>query len=324
MNRRDALLLLAALGASGRAFAQPAKVRIIGMLDDAHESSRAAGWAAFRKRLQELGHAEAKGLRVEARFAKVNAELLPKLASELVALKVEVIVTASTVAALAAKRATSSIPIVSIGASDPINAGLVKSYSRPEGNITGVTTLQSDLVGKWLELIRELVPKAKSIGLLSYVDNPASMLLYRELQERARPLGLAIHFYDGTSPANVERAFQAMARDRVDALVAGAAGAIVNQAQQIPQAAARQRIPAIYGRRDFVDAGGLMSYAADYDALFPPAADYVHRILQGARPSQLPFESMSTYKLVLNVKAAKALGLKIPKSVRARVDEAIQ
>jgi putative ABC transport system substrate-binding protein len=328
MKRRDTILALLALGATARssiAIAQPAKPpRRIATLDDSSESSRAREWAALRKRLQELGYTESNGFFIEGRFARAQAERLPALAAELVALMPDVIVTASTPAALAAKRATSSIPIVSIAAVDPVKAGLVKSFARPEGNLTGTSIIIIDVVGKWLELLRELSPKVKSVVLLTSADNPGSMQTFRELQERAKPLGMAVQMLDGRNRSNVERAFETMAREHVDALIVTAAGVLMNQRQQIVEAAARLRIPAMYARREYPDAGGLMSYGADYDALFVRAADYVHRILQGAKPADLPFERASVFRLVVNAKALNALGLKIPESVRVRVDEVIR
>jgi len=328
MKRRDTILALLALSAAAGpplVVAQPAKpLRRIATLDDSSESSRAIQWALFRKRLRELGYTEAKGYVVEARWARTQAEKLPALAAELVALKPEVIVTIGTTAALAAKRATLSIPIVSIGAFDPIRMGLVRSFARPEGNLTGTSIVVVDLVGKWLELLREIAPKAKSIAFLTNTDNPGALVAFREFQEQAKPFGIAVQALDGRNRNNVERAFDIMTRDGVDAFVVTASSIIMDQRQQIVEAAARLRVPAVYARREYPDTGGLMSYGADIDALYPRAADYVHRILQGARPSDLPFERASVFRLVVNAKAVKALGLAIPESVRVRVDEVIQ
>jgi putative ABC transport system substrate-binding protein len=328
MDRRNTILAILALGAMGGsplASAQQAKTpRRIATLDDAHESSRARDWAAFRKRLQDLGYTEAKGYVIEGRWAKVQPDRLPPLAAELVALNPDVIVTVSTPAALAAMRATTRIPIVAVGATDPVKVGLVKSFARPEGNLTGIMMVQPDILGKWLELLREIAPKAKSLALLTNIGNPASMATYRDLQELAKPLGVAVKALDGSTRSNVERAFADIVRERMGALIVGASGTLLIQRQRIVEAAARLRIPALYARRQFVEAGGLMSYGADFDALFTRAADYVHRIEQGAKPSELPFEQTSVFRLVVNAKAAQALGLKIPESVRARVDEVIQ
>lgn len=297
---------------------------LIATLDDSPQSGRASDWAAFRKRLQELGYTEGKSYVIEPRWADAQAERLPALAAELVALKPDVIVTASTHAALAAKRATSRIPIVSITAADPVKLGLVTNLAKPAGNLTGFSIVSTDVLGKWLELLREIVPQAKSIAFLAYPDNPNQIQQFRELQERAKPLGVTVQMLDGRNRSNVERAFDIMVHERVQALIVSASGVLLNQRQQIVEAAALKRIPAVYARRVYADAGGLMYYGADYDPIFPGAADYVHRILQGAKPSDLPFQRASTFRLVVNAKAAKALGLKIPESVRVRVDEVIQ
>lgn len=231
--------------------------------------------------------------------------------------------TASTIAALAVKRATSSIPIVFVGAADPIRMGLVKSFARPEGNLTGMSIVTSDIAGKWLELLREIAPKTSTIALLTYTDNPLAMETLRDLQQQGRPLGMTVQVLDGTTRSNLERAYVTMERERVNAMIVTASGNLLHQRQQIVEAAARLRIPAIYARREYPDAGGLMSYGADYDALFPRAAEFVHRILQGAKPSELPFERASVFRLVVNAKAVKALGLTVPESLRVRVDEVI-
>jgi putative tryptophan/tyrosine transport system substrate-binding protein len=328
MKRRDTILALLALGAaagSAAVVAQTANLpRRIAILDDSHETSRAAEWVAFRKRLQDLGYLEGKGYVIEGRWARAQTEKMPALAAELVALKPDVIVATSTIAAIAAKRATSTVPIVYVGANDPVRTGLVTNFARPEGNLTGITIIQQDVVGKWLELLHEIAPKAKSLAFLTYIDNPGAMQIHRDLRENAKPLGMSVQALDGTSRSNVERAFETMARERMDGLVVSATATLMNQRQQIVQAAAHLRIPAIYARRDYVDAGGLMFYGAGYDAIYSRAADYVHRILQGTKPSELPFERASTFKLVLNLKSATALGLKIPETVRMRVDEIVQ
>lgn len=328
MNRRDTVFALIAFGtAAGPSltFAQSAKSpRRIATLDDSPQSGRARDWAAFRKRLQELGYAEGSGFVLDPRWGNAQAERLPALAAELVALKPDVIVTASVVAALAAKRATTLIPVVSVTAADPVRLGLIASLAKPGGNVTGISIVSADVLGKWLELLREIVPQAKSIAFFTYTDNPGSMQLFRELQELGKPLGIEVQVLDGRNRGNVEHAFDTMTRKRVDAFIVSASGAVVNQRQQIVETAALKRIPALYARREYADAGGLMYYGADYGVLFPRAADYVHRILQGAKPSDMPFERASTFRLVVNARAAKALGLKIPESVRVRVDEVIQ
>jgi putative ABC transport system substrate-binding protein len=322
MNRRDAIIALAVL--PGLATAQPAKPRVIAALDDTGEAVRAGSWAAFRKRLQELGYADGKSFVLEQRWANGDQKRLGALAAELVARKPDVIVVSGTPAALAMKSATSTIPIIAGGASDPVKSGLVKSFARPEANLTGVFVVSTDLVGKWLELLREIAPKARSFAVLTDTENPASMLAFREFRDHAKTFGFAAQVLDGRSPGNVERSFETMIRERVDAFVVTPSAATLAQHKQIVEAAARLRIPALYGRREYVDAGGLMFYGADFNVLYARVADYVHRILRGAKISELPFEQVSTLKFVLNVRTARVLGLKIPDSMRARVDEALQ
>lgn len=323
-KRRRTILALLAFGAAGPlpAYAQPA--RRITFLDDSDETSRAPQWAAFRKRLEELGYTASRGYLIEGRWGRADLQKIDALAAEMVALKPAVIVTPSTLTALAAKRATSTIPIVYAGANDPVRTGLTTNFARPDGNVTGVTIIQQDLVGKWLELLREMSPRAKSLGFLSYVDNLGAQQIFQDMREKAKPLGMSVMTLDGTSPANVERAFATMARERVDALIVTASATLVSQRSQIVQGAARLRIPALYARREYVDAGGLMSYGSDYNVLYLRAAEYVHRILQGAKPADLPFERAATFRLVLNLNTAGALGLRIPESVRIRVDEVVQ
>ncbi|MBM4219916.1 MAG: hypothetical protein FJ171_09870 [Gammaproteobacteria bacterium] len=323
-KRRETILALLALGAAGPlpAYAQPA--RRIAFLDDSDEASRAPQWAVFRKRLEELGYTASRGYPIEARWGKADLKRIHALAAELVALKPAVIVAPSTLTALAAKRATSTIPIIYAGANDPIRTGLTTNFARPDGNVTGITIIQQDLVGKWLELLREVAPRAKSLAFLSYVENLGAKQIFQDLQEKAKPLGMSVITLDGTSPANVERAFATMGRERVDALIVTASATLLNQRLQIVQAVARSRIPALYARREYVDAGGLMSYGSDYNVLYVRAAEYVHRILQGSKPADLPFERAATFRLVLNFNTAAALGLKIPETVRMRVDEVVQ
>jgi putative ABC transport system substrate-binding protein len=296
----------------------------IALLEDGRETSRAHLWAVFRKRLQELGYVEGKSYIIEGRWARADLARLPALAAELVVLKPDVIVSSSVSSAVAAKKATSSIPIVALGTVDPVKSGLVASLARPEGNLTGITSRQGESIGKELEILREIAPKAKSIAFLTLMSNPASMQIFRELQERARPLGVAVKAFDGSNRSSVERAFDAIARERIEAMIVSTTGVLLDQRQQIVDAAARQRIPSVYMRREYVDVGGLMSFSTAFDLVYARGADYVHRILQGTKPSELPFEQVSTFKLVLNLKAARALGLKIPESLRVRVDEAIE
>ena len=300
---------------------QPAR---IATLSDANEDSSPPLWAMFRKRLRELGYAEGTGHVVESRWARGDAERLPALAAELAALKPGLIVADGTPSALAAKQATTSIPIVAIRISDPVKAGLAASLARPGGNLTGTTIVTTDIAGKWLELLREVAPGMKSLAFLNDMSNAGAMLTFRELQQRARPLGVKVQPLDGRNRSNVEQAFNAIVRERVDGFVVGTNTVVFAQRQQIIEAAARRRIPAIYARREYVDAGGLMSYGTDLSAHYSHAADYADKILKGAKPGDLPIEQPTKFELVVNMKTARALGLKVPQTILVRADEVIE
>jgi putative ABC transport system substrate-binding protein len=329
MQRRDAVLALAALGvasASCRVAAQsgrpdPARIAI---LDDASEATRRQLWAAFRSRLGELGYVEGRDVSIEARFAGGDSDRLALLAAELVARKPDVLVVVTTTAAAAARRATSSIPIVALGPADPVKSGLVMSLARPGGNLTGLAPNQAEIVGKWLDLVQALRPDAKSLVYLTDTGNPGEMLVYRDLEARARALGLESRVLDGVGAAKVGAAFASMQTWRVDALVVATTASLLTQRRQIVDGAARLRIPAVYARQEYPEAGGLISYGADSHVLFARAADYVSRILRGTPPAELPFEMASTFRLVLNLRTSRELGMVIPHAVRIRADEVIE
>ena len=330
MKRRQAMLALVVLAAGARAsggFAQdrradaPARIAI---LDDAPEATRAWFWSIFRKRLGELGYAEGRNLVIDQRWAGGDTARLPGLAAELVAQKPDVLVVVTTTVAIAAKKATSVIPIVAMGPADPVKSGLVASLARPGGNLTGVANNQAEIAGKWVELAREIAPKAKTLAYLTDVGNPGEMLVFGNLEERARPLGLAPQALDGIDPNRVEQSFQTIERNRTDVLVVATTASLVAHRQQIVDAAARLRIPAIYARQEYTAAGGLLSYGTNPDSIALRAPEYVVRILQGAKPAEMPFEMASTFRLVVNARTAKALGIKVPPAVLARADEVIE
>lgn len=329
MGRRDAVRAFVSLGIAAafpRLAAQskrsdPARIAI---LDDASEATRHHLWAAFRKRLGELGYVEGRDVSIEARFAGGNPDRLALQAAELVAGKPDVLVVVTTTAAIAAKKATSRIPIVALGPADPVKSGLVMSLARPGGNLTGLAPNQAEIVGKWLELLHALRPDAKAFGYLTDTGNPGEMLVYRDLEQRARSLGLKSQVMNGVSAANVDEAFASMQTRRTDALVVATTASLLTQRRQIVDGAARLRIPAIYARQEYVDAGGLISYGTDSLVLFARAADYVSRILRGTPPAELPFEMASTFRLVLNLRTSRELGLVIPHAIRIRADEVIE
>jgi putative tryptophan/tyrosine transport system substrate-binding protein len=329
MKRRDAIPALVALGlaaASFRTAAQPKRPdpARVAILDEATEATRQQLWAAFRNRLRELGYVEGRDVLIEARFAGGNPDRLPLLAAELVAGKPDVLVVVTTTVALAVKKETSTIPIVALGPADPVKSGLVASLARPGGNLTGLSPSQGEIVDKWLELLRALRPNAKTLVYLTDTANPGEMLVYRDLEQRARSLGLESQVMDGINATNVDQAFASMQTRRTDALVVATTASLLPQRRQIVEGAARLRIPAIYARQEYPEAGGLISYGSDSQEIFARAADYVNRILRGAPPSELPFEMASTFRLVLNLRTSRALGLVIPQAVRIRADEVIE
>ena len=330
MRRRKALLWLAALGlgpAAPHASAQPgtrdgpARVAI---LDDANEATRERLWAALRGGLRQLGYVEGRNVVFAARFAGGDAGRLAALAAETVASRPDVIVTVTTTAAIAARKATSTIPIVALGPADPVKSGLVVSLARPGGNLTGLSPNQGEIAGKWLELLRALVPGARTLVYLTDTGNPGEMLVYRDLEQKARAMGITSRVADGTTAPNVDRAFASMHPVRPDGLVVATTAALLTQKRAIVDGAKRLRLPAIYARQEYPEAGGLVSYGADSLALFARAADYVDRILRGTSPSELPFEMASTFRMVLNPAAARDIGLAVPKEIRIRADEVIE
>jgi len=324
--RRETLLVLSAIAALGvaPAFAQVRSRPVrIATLHPGRYGEDAHLWATFRKRLQELGYAEGSGYVIDPRWGEADAQRLDALARDAVAQKPDVIVTANTLTALAAKRATSTIPIVSIGGAAPVEAGLIDSYDRPGGNVTGVTTLLAEAAGKWIEALHEVAPRAKAVAYLAGdLRNPAAQQIVAELRKAATPRGLAIETFSGGDPEAIRAAFDAMARQKMQALiVTGAAG---QRTRAIVDGTRRLRIPAIYARREFTEAGGLMSYTTDFNAMYARAADYVHRVIQGTSPAALPFERVSTFELVINLKTARDLGLTVPPSLLLRATRVIE
>jgi putative ABC transport system substrate-binding protein len=330
VKRRDFLVAGGALAIAGACAAVAAQPRRrgaparIAILDDASPATRQQLWTRVRERLRELGYVEGRDVLIEARFAEGSVDRLPALAKEIVATKPDVILTVTTTVALAAKKETSTIPIVALGPADPVKSGLVASLARPGGNLTGLAPNQGEIAGKWLELLRALVPGARTFVYLTDTGNPGEMLVFRDLEQRARPLGLEAQAIDGITAANVEQGFAAMQARRPDALIVATTASLLPQRQQIVDGAARLRIPAIYARQEYPEAGGLVSYGADSAAVFARAGDYVDRILRGTPPSELPFEMAATYRLVLNLRTARTLGLVVPQAVRVRADEVIE
>jgi putative ABC transport system substrate-binding protein len=326
MNRRTFLcgLTLGTLALPLAAQAQQAgKVPRIGFL---HYGSPGPSpeVEAFRQGLRELGYVEGQNVAIEYRFASGQVERLPELAAELVRLKLDVIVTPTTPASLAAKQATSTIPIVFAGVADAVGAGLIASFARPGGNITGLASISAELGGKRLELLKQVAPKASRVAVLYNPADRSNVLALKELQKSAPALGLRLQPLEVRGPGEFEGAFVAMTRERAHALF-GAAGVLTFEHRKaIVDLAAKNRIPAMWGHRQFVDAGGLMSYAVNWYDQLRRTATFVDKILKGAKPADLPVEQPTKFELVINLKAAKALGLTISPSLLQRADEVIQ
>jgi putative tryptophan/tyrosine transport system substrate-binding protein len=300
-----------------------AKVPKIGWLG-ARSASSSTGIELFRREFRVLGYVEGMNIIIESRYADDKLDRLPALADELVSLKVDVIVTASTVGALAAKNATRTIPIVFLGGGDLVAAGLVDSLARPGGNITGFTSIGAVLAGKRLELIKETVPKLSRVAVLWNPQDPSSTQQWNESQLSARELSLQLHSMEVSSAAKFEGAFQAATKARSGALAVTESPLTVSNGKQIAELATKHRLPAIYSREDFVASGGLMSYGADRTEPYRRVASMIDKILKGAKPADLPVEQPTKFELVINFKTAKVLGLTIPPLVMMRAEKVIK
>jgi len=274
--------------------------------------------------LAELGWIEGKNLVVERRYAENRLERLPELAAELVRLNVEVIVATGTLGPLAAKRATSTIPIVMTAAGDPLGSGLVASLARPGGNVTGISLMAPDLGGKRLELLKELLPRLARVAVLWNAANPYAAIVFKETQAAGRTLGIEVQSLEVRGPDDFDGAFDTARKQRPDALITVEDPLTFSHQKRIADFATGQQLPSLYGFREFVVAGGLMSYGANVADLFRRAASYVDKILKGAKPADLPVQQPTTFELVINVKTARALGLEIPPTLLARADEVIE
>jgi putative ABC transport system substrate-binding protein len=312
---------------------QPGKVYRIGFLSPSSPSDPEklaspfgeGGLAAFRQGMRDLGYAEGQNISIEPRWAEGRFERLPDLAAELARLKVDVIVSVVTQATLSAKNATRTIPIVMVAAGDPVGSGLVPNLARPGGNVTGPSSMYAELAGKQLELLMKTAPKVSRVAVLWNPANAAwQVQMLRQTETAARALGLQRQLLEARGPDELEGAFAAMTRERANALLVQVDVIFALHAQRIADLAAKHRVPAMYGAREHVGAGGLMSYAPNILDLFRRAATYVDKILRGAKPGDLPIEQPTKFELVINLKTAKALGLTIPQSVLLRADQVIE
>jgi len=302
----------------------PGKVYRIGILPPGPISPRMHLWEAFRQGLRELGYVEGLNITLIIRSPERGPEQLPDLAAELVGLKVDVIVTATESGVQAAKQATKAIPIVMAVTADPVETGLIASVARPGSNITGLSLIAPELTGKRLELLKEVVPRASRIGVLSVPANLTSPAQMKQAEVAARSLGVKLQALEVRSPNDLESAFQAAIRARAGALFVPDSALFYTHRTRIVELAAKHRLPAIYGIREFVESGGLISYGASIPDSYRRAAAYVDKILKGAKPADLPVEQPTKFELVINLKTAKALGLTFPHSILVRADHVIQ
>ena len=313
-------VVLLALGVIAEA-QQPKKVPRIGYQ---FASSSGEREEAFRQGLRELGYVEGQNIVIEWRFAQGKPDQVPRNAAELVRLKVDVIVTGGAADTRAAKAATGTIPIVMTNESDPVGTGFIASLSRPGGNITGLASLSAELRGKLLELLKETLPRLSHVVALRGPGLQSSAVSLKETEVIARSLGLKLQFQEVKEPDDLNRAFEAITKARTGALIVTAGPFGSANRKRIVEFAAKSRLPAIYYRREFVEDGGLMSYAANPNDLSRRAATYVDKILKGAKPADLPVEQPTKFELIINLKAAKQIGLTVPPNVLARADKVIR
>ncbi len=303
---------------------QTKKVPRIGFLTANSPSAISARVEAFRQGLRELGYMEGKNIVIEWRYAEGKPDRLRALATELVRLKVDVIIASGPAITRAAKQATTTIPIVMVHDSDPVGSGFVASLARPGGNITGLSNVAREISGKRLELLKEIVPRLSRVAVLGCSTCPAEAQTLKEVKVAARTLGIQLQYLEVQAPKDIETSFQAATKGRADAVLVLSSPVADSQRTQLAELAVKNRLPGIYDRREFVEDGGLMSYGTNLADLSRRAATYVDKILKGAKPADLPVEQPMKFELVINLKTAKQIGLTIPPNVLARADRVIK
>ncbi len=327
MNRRTAIRRLATFFLTTASLAhaqQPKKIPRVGHLAAPPPSAISSRIEAFRQGLRELGYVEGKNIVIEWRSSEGKADRLPGLATELVRLKVDVIVTSGPPATRAAKEATSTIPIVMALDNDPVGSGVVASLARPGGNITGLSTLAPELSGKQLELLKEIVPKLSRVAVFGTSTNPGNAQMLREVELAAGAFGVKLQFLDILGPKDIETAFRAASKGRANALLVLPSPVAAAHRTQIAELAVKSRLPAIYYRSEFVEDGGLMSYGTSFTDMDRRAATFVDKILKGRTPADLPVEQPMKFEFIVNLKAAKQIGLTIPPNVLVRANKVIR
>jgi putative ABC transport system substrate-binding protein len=323
MRRRDFISLLGGVAAWPLVARAQQGGKLIGLLGSGTAAAQSQWTAAFVQRMRELGWTEGRNLAIEYRWAEGHTERLAELADELVRLKVDVIVTHNTPPPLAAKQATSVIPIVFATAGDPVGTGIVASLARPGGNVTGLSSQSPDAAGKKLELLRELVPGLRQLAILADVGNPFTTLDVSEVQRAASTLGLKVGTFEIRRAEDIASAFEAL-QGRAEALYIPAVPLMFVNRIRINTLALAARLPTMYGVREYVEAGGLVSYGPNWPDMWRRAGDFVDKILRGAKPGDIPVEQPTKFDLVINRTTAKALGLSIPPELLAIADEVIE
>jgi putative tryptophan/tyrosine transport system substrate-binding protein len=325
MKRRTFIAL--AVGAAAlplTARAQTGKVWRVGMLDTTPATLNRQNLDAFRAGMRTLGYVEGQNLAIEYRSADGHLDRLPALAAELVKHKSDVIVTRGTPPALAARDVAKNIPIVMASIGEPVEAGLVESLSRPGGNVTGLSAFVTQLTQKRIELLKELAPNIKRLGSLDNMSNRSVPAQWDETKLAAQTLGLEAMMFDVRKPEDIPPSFEAAIGKRIDSFAVGNDSVTLASRHRITELTAKHRLPAIYATREFVDAGGLISYAAHYPDLYRRAAAYVDKIFKGTKPADLPVEQPTKLEIVINLKVAKTLGLTVPLALLGRADEIIE
>jgi putative ABC transport system substrate-binding protein len=327
MNRRTAIRRLATFFLTTASLAeaqQPTKIPGIGYLGAPAPTVVSARTEAFRQGLRDLAYVEGKNIVIEYRFAEGKLDRLPALVSELVRLKVDVIVTGGPTPTRAAKEATSTIPIVMAQDPDPVGNGFVASLARPGGNITGLSTLAPELSGKRLELLKEIIPKLSRVAVFGTSSQPGSAQLLKEIELVAKAFGVKLQYLDVLDPKDIETAFRAASKGRAEAVLMLQSPVLFPQRTQVVDLAATRRLPAIYPSSDIVDVGGLMTYGVSFIDLHRRAATYVDKILKGRTPADLPVEQPMRFEFIINLNAAKKIGLTVPPNVLVRADRVIR
>ena len=324
MRRREFIAMVGGAVAWPVAVRAQGRIRVIGVLDTISPELNAANLDAFRRGLHDLGYSDRQNVRLEYRSAEGQAARFSTLAAELVRLNVDLILTRGTPAAMAAKEATSTIPVVMAAIGEPLGPGVVTNLARPGGNVTGLSAFVTELAGKRVELMKEVTPGVTRVGFLNNMSNPVIPPQWEETQKAARLLVIQAELLDVRSKGDIGRAFEKAASSRVDGLLVGIDAVTQQHRGLIADLAERQRLPTIYASREYVEGGGLMSYGVSYPDLYRRAAGLVDKIFKGAKAGDLPVEQPTKFELVINGKTAKAIGLTIPPLVLARADEVIE